>query len=172
MKTKTIRSPLGYLGGKRWLYTRFIENFLPDNIDTIISPFFGGGALEINLAAHKNITVYGYDICPFLVNFWQHWLYDSQIIRIYAYNALAIDNIKTLKDVKVKEFQNDKEYNYLNQHPFKHAVYYYIFNKLSFGGLGITRKHVLKYKFKPEQDDFYRFHSKQGYNSKVISIHE
>jgi DNA adenine methylase len=67
------KSPLRYAGGK----TRAIPQILLHlpNIPSkkIVSPFFGGGSLEIALA-EKGYEVIGYDIFPILVNFWNQLL--------------------------------------------------------------------------------------------------
>jgi len=62
-----MKTPLRYAGGK----SRAIKHIshLAKNEKTIISPFFGGGSLEIFWASqHKKII--GYDIFDVLVNFW------------------------------------------------------------------------------------------------------
>ena len=63
------RSLLRYPGGK----TRgvdFITQFFPKRLDNLLSPFFGGGSIELAIAA-KGTRVYGYDIFSPLVEFWQ-----------------------------------------------------------------------------------------------------
>ncbi len=65
----TSRSPLRYPGGK----TRgisFITQYFPTNITEMISPFFGGGSIELHMAA-KGITVLGFDVFQPLIEFWQ-----------------------------------------------------------------------------------------------------
>jgi DNA adenine methylase len=63
------KSLLRYPGGK----TRAIDaitQYFPTNIDEMCSPFFGGGSIEIHMAA-QGIKVYGYDAYKPLVDFWQ-----------------------------------------------------------------------------------------------------
>jgi DNA adenine methylase len=63
------RSLLRYPGGK----TRgvdFITQFFPQRLDKLLSPFFGGGSIEL-AAASKGTKVYGYDVFSPLVEFWQ-----------------------------------------------------------------------------------------------------
>jgi len=63
-----MKTPLRYAGGK----TRGIKTITPFvfKYDKIISPFFGGGSLEVHWASLGK-KVYGFDIFDALVNFWQ-----------------------------------------------------------------------------------------------------
>jgi DNA adenine methylase len=62
-----MKTPIRYAGGK----SRAIKIISPylDNETKIISPFMGGGSLEVNWA-NKGIEVVGYDLFDALVNFW------------------------------------------------------------------------------------------------------
>lgn len=62
-----MKTPIRYAGGK----SRAIKIISPylDNETKIISPFMGGGSLEVNWAS-KGIEVIGYDLFDVLVNFW------------------------------------------------------------------------------------------------------
>jgi DNA adenine methylase len=64
-------STLRYAGGKS-LAVGFILELLPDNVERVMSPFFGGGSVEIALARDLGLEVQGYDIFDLLVNYWQH----------------------------------------------------------------------------------------------------
>jgi site-specific DNA-adenine methylase len=44
-----------------------IVSLLPDGVKKIVSPFFGGGSVEIACAKELNIYVIGYDILDSLV---------------------------------------------------------------------------------------------------------
>jgi len=63
-----LGSPLRYAGGKSWAVGYIVE-YLPDNIKRLISPFFGGGSLEIAVAKELGIPVIGFDIFDILVNY-------------------------------------------------------------------------------------------------------
>jgi len=58
-------SPLRYAGGKS-LGVGFVIERLPDNVKRIISPFFGGGSVEIACANELGLKVVGYDIFDLL----------------------------------------------------------------------------------------------------------
>ena len=62
-----MKTPIRYAGGK----SRAIKIISPylDNETKIVSPFMGGGSLEVNWA-NKGIEVIGYYLFDALVNFW------------------------------------------------------------------------------------------------------
>jgi DNA adenine methylase len=62
-----MKTPLRYAGGKSRAI-KHISHIAKDE-ETIVSPFFGGGSLEVHWASnHKKVI--GYDIFDVLVNFW------------------------------------------------------------------------------------------------------
>ena len=85
-----MKTPIRYAGGKSKAY-KIITEILPKNIDTIVSPFIGGGSLESRWSSELGIKVHGYDIFHALVNFWNVLLDDS--------DALA-DKLLTLSPTK------------------------------------------------------------------------
>ena len=62
-----MKTPLRYAGGK----TKAIKIITPyvEGVDKIVSPFFGGGSLEVHWASMGK-EVIGYDIFGTLTNFW------------------------------------------------------------------------------------------------------
>lgn len=62
--------PLRYAGGKSLAVGYVIEQ-LPAGLDSIVSPFFGGGSVEIACARELGIGVQGYDVFDILTNYWQ-----------------------------------------------------------------------------------------------------
>lgn len=62
--------PLRYAGGKSLAVGHVIEH-LPDGLDGIVSPFFGGGSVEIACARELGVPVRGYDVFNILTNYWQ-----------------------------------------------------------------------------------------------------
>ncbi|WP_104690662.1 DNA adenine methylase [Helicobacter heilmannii] len=75
------KSPLRYGGGKS-LAVGFILEHMPTNIKRVISPFMGGGSVEIACARELGLEVRAFDIFDILVNFWQVLLQDKE--RLYA----------------------------------------------------------------------------------------
>ena len=62
--------PLRYAGGKTLAVGHIIEH-LPPNITSLVSPFFGGGSVEIACAKELGMNVKGYDVFNILTNYWQ-----------------------------------------------------------------------------------------------------
>lgn len=126
-KNYSFRSPLRYPGGK----TRgvdFITQFFPKNLDKLLSPFFGGGSIELSVAA-KGTLVLGYDIFSPLVEFWQ--------CLITQPNELAIEVEKYYPLPKEKFYELQK-----TQMKFKtkleRAAVYYVLNRASFSGATLS----------------------------------
>jgi DNA adenine methylase len=64
-----MKTVLRYAGGKSKAIKK-ITPFIPINTKKIISPFIGGGSLEVKWSSEMNIRVEGFDIFHHLVNFW------------------------------------------------------------------------------------------------------
>lgn len=62
--------PLRYAGGKSLAVGHVIEN-IPHYATRIMSPFIGGGSVEIACAKELGIAVTSYDIFDVLINYWQ-----------------------------------------------------------------------------------------------------
>lgn len=77
-KIPSIKSPLGYPGGKRRSWNLLSEH-LPRNLTHLVSPFMGGGSIELACTG-KNIRVQGSDNFEPLINFWQNFLDDSKAV--------------------------------------------------------------------------------------------
>ena len=60
-------SPIRYAGGKTLAVGHVVE-LIPDNVKKIVSPFFGGGSIEIALTKKLGMQVIGYDIFDILCN--------------------------------------------------------------------------------------------------------
>ena len=102
-------TPLRYAGGKS-LAVGFIAEHLPNNLETLISPFFGGGSFEVALAKRGGVEVVGFDIFNLLVNYWQQ--------QIDKPEALA-DQLTLLtpdKETMPKSSQSSRQYGMESQH--------------------------------------------------------
>ena len=130
---RPIHSPLRYPGGKRLLFSKLSE-YIPDGTKAVISPFLGGGAIELNLA-YQGVPVYGYDICPHLLNFWQHWLKNPASIERHAKEVLSTYTRETIQAIKTD----------FNVTGYRGAVLYYVCNRVSFGGQSLKSTHVKAY---------------------------
>jgi len=75
-------TPLRYAGGKT-LAVGLIVELLPNDLERIISPFFGGGSFEIACAKELELEVIGFDIFDMLVNYWQQQFKNPE--KLYKY---------------------------------------------------------------------------------------
>lgn len=73
------RLPLRYAGGKS-LAVGHILQYFPDHIKKMVSPFMGGGSIEIACAKEIGVAVTGYDIFDVLVAYWQTQLRDKDAL--------------------------------------------------------------------------------------------
>ncbi len=71
-----IGTPLRYAGGKSLAVGLIIE-LIPDNTKRIVSPFLGGGSVEVACAIELGLPVIGYDIFDILINYWKIQLNNS-----------------------------------------------------------------------------------------------
>lgn len=80
---RIILSPIRYPGGKSAAVGHVVE-LLPDNIDRVVSPFFGGGSVEIAMSQRLDMEVIGYDIFDILINYWKFQIEQPEVL----YNEL------------------------------------------------------------------------------------
>ncbi|MCY4525247.1 MAG: DNA adenine methylase [Anaerolineaceae bacterium] len=64
-----LGSPLRYAGGKS-LAVGFVVELIPDRVERLVSPFFGGGSVEIACARELGMEVVAYDVFDILCNYW------------------------------------------------------------------------------------------------------
>lgn len=120
-------SPLRYMGGKN-RGIKYIIPLFPKNIEEVVSPFFGGGSVELELA-QKGISVYGGENYLPLTNFWQ-------CLNLNP-DKLA-SHVNSLYPCTKKQFINYQ--NILNEevliveYDFLKAAQYYVVNRCSFSG--------------------------------------
>ena len=72
------KSPLHYPGGKARSWKHF-KGLLPNNVGTLVSPFCGGCAIELNCTIN-NIKVIASDRVEPLINFWQQYQKDANLV--------------------------------------------------------------------------------------------
>lgn len=121
-------SPIRYAGGKSLAVGHIVE-LLPDKLVKVVSPFFGGGSVEIALSKELGLEVIGYDIFDILVNYWNFQINHPD--KLYA----GLNKLKPEKDEfeKIRLLLNDVWKKRVTLEPFDLAVnYVYNFN-LSYG---------------------------------------
>lgn len=121
-------SPIRYAGGKSLAVGHVVE-LLPDNIKRLVSPFFGGGSIEIAISKYLDLEVLGYDIFDILCNYWKFQIKNPKLL----YEKLR--KLKPEKETfeKIRLILNDVWKKKVKLDPLTLAVYYvYNFN-LSYG---------------------------------------
>ena len=143
---KHSRTPLRYAGGKSRAYG-FISTYIPfwPKPKRIISPFIGGGSLEVRWANELDIEVIGYDVFDMLVNFWEVLL--SQPTKLSEELSKITPDDKTYKEIKevlmsldktqdmLKDWKTDsyKRYAKISLDKIERASLYYFNHNTSYG---------------------------------------
>jgi len=138
-----MKTPIRYAGGKSKAY-KIITPLIPTDVKKIISPFIGGGSLEIKWATENGIDVVGFDIFDILVNYWQHQLSNPQ--QLYNILAEMQPNKEYYKKIKeelmcvdvVQNIFKNLETKYYDRDAVsidkeKLAAYYFYNHNLSYG---------------------------------------
>ena len=121
-------STIRYAGGKSLAVGHVIE-LLPDDITKVVSPFFGGGSIEIAMSKELGLEVIGFDIFDILCNYWKFQIEKPKLLY---------EKLKELKPnkttfEKIRLILNDVWKKKVKLDPLTLAVYYvYNFN-LSYG---------------------------------------
>ncbi|MCX5783907.1 MAG: DNA adenine methylase [Elusimicrobia bacterium] len=125
---RVVETPIRYAGGKS-LAVGFIIELLPDNIKRLISPFFGGGSVEIACNKYLGLEVVGYDIFDILVNYWNVQINKPNLL--FRKLSKLRPDAKTYKQVKEELKKHWKGVKKLS--PINLAAYYYFNHNLSYG---------------------------------------
>ncbi len=140
-----MKTPIRYAGGKSKAYNTISEHlpFFPKP-KRIISPFIGGGSLEVRWASEQNIPVLGFDVFWCLTNYWKHLI--EQPKDLYDILKGLPCNKSEYKKVKEELMRWDEvqllfqgwQTDYYDREP-KHiddllgAAYYFYSHNLSYG---------------------------------------
>lgn len=119
----SAKSPLRYPGGK----TRAVElitSHFPAGITQMLSPFFGGGSVELFTAA-QGITVIGFDVFQPLVEFWQC------LLKTPVALAAEVEKRYPLSREAFYKLQDD-QMKFATK--LQRAAAYYVLNRSSFSG--------------------------------------
>ena len=137
------KTPIRYAGGK----TRAIKHimpYFPTDLTNVISPFMGGGSLEVYLT-NLNINVHGFDIFKPLVTFWDEMINDNEnFVNFLRTIEPTADNYKVVKDKLVNwEYTQEmlkgwKTDFYIRENPItltpgEITSYYYFNHNTSYG---------------------------------------
>jgi DNA adenine methylase len=121
-------SPIRYAGGKTLAVGHVVE-LLPDNVEKVISPFFGGGSIEIAMTKELGLEVIGFDIFDILCNYWKFQIEKPKLL----YEKLTELKPNKTTFEKIRLILNDVWKKKVELDPLTLAVYFvYNFN-LSYG---------------------------------------
>lgn len=123
-----LGSPLRYAGGKS-LAVGFVIERLPENITRLVSPFMGGGSVEIACAVELGLPVIAYDVFDILCNYWQVQIHFTE--ALYKRLMLFEPTRETFASVKRRLYQHWKEGIRLDRYDL--AAYYYFNSNTSYG---------------------------------------
>jgi DNA adenine methylase len=123
-----LGTPIRYAGGKS-LAVGLIVELIPENVKRIVSPFLGGGSVEIALAKELGLEVLGFDIFDILVNYWNVQLKRPQELyrKLSSLNP-AKEEYETVKFELKSHWKQEKTLS-----PLVLAAYYYFNYNLSYG---------------------------------------
>ncbi|GHU85079.1 hypothetical protein AGMMS49941_04250 [Deferribacterales bacterium] len=123
-----IGSPLRYPGGKSLAVGLILEH-LPSDVRRVVSPFFGGGSVEIACSKELDVEVIGYDVFDILANYWQVQISQPEVL----YKKLS--ELKPTKDEYARIKQKLKQHwdGVLKLEPLELAMCYYFNHNLSYG---------------------------------------
>ena len=124
-----LGSPLRYPGGKSLAVGMILEK-IPENVERVISPFFGGGSVEIACANELKIPVIGFDIFNILVNYWQVQI-NAPIKIANKLNEFEPTNegFKQVKNILKLHWENKE----IIKNKIDLAAYYYFNHNTSYG---------------------------------------
>ena len=117
-----------YAGGKS-LAVGLIAERLPDDTKRLISPFLGGGSVEIALANELDIEVLGFDVFDLLINCWDHILNNNKrLSKRLAEFEPTNENYYVQKEILKKHWNKEKRLR-----SFELAAQYYFSTQCSYG---------------------------------------
>ena len=116
-----------YPGGKT-RGVEFITRFFPSELDTLLSPFLGGGSVELAAAA-KGTKVLGFDIFAPLTEFWQCLLSKPDKLADEAEKYFPLPKEKFYKLQQTQTVFKTK---------LERAAVYYVLNRSSFSGATLS----------------------------------
>lgn len=120
---------LRYPGGKTRAVKHILEKLPSDPQDTYVSPFFGGGSLELELA-RRGMKIIANDKFEPLITFWKQLKHHSQQLR---------QEVESLLPFTKDKFHECRS-NILNTTvpPLRRAAMYFALNRASFSGATLS----------------------------------
>jgi len=125
---RVVETPIRYAGGKSLAVGHIVE-LVPNRIKRLVSPFFGGGSVEIACNKYLGLEVIGFDIFDILINYWKLQIKNPK--KLFKKLTQLKPNKQTYQAVK-KRLKARWE-NRLRLSPTDLAAYYYFNHNLSYG---------------------------------------
>lgn len=142
------KCPIAYIGAKKNLYTRVMD-MLPNGTTELVSPFCGGGSLELKIAA-SGIRVKAYDLHPPIATFYTAFNGQSHEVSDRAH---TLDRELASEDLARYAQDNGKAWMDIDD-PVTQAAVFWICAKNSFNGMGMTttlyKRRASDYYIRPE----------------------
>ena len=93
-----VGAPIRYAGGKSLAVGLIIER-IPDGVERVISPFLGGGSVEVACAVGLGLPVIASDIFDTLITYWKIQLSEPKALyeRLLKF-APAVDEFRKVKE--------------------------------------------------------------------------
>ena len=123
-----LGTPLRYAGGKS-LAVGYVAEHLPDGLERLVSPFMGGGSVEVACAREIGMEVVGYDVFDILCNYWRVQLRNRH--ALYKRLKQFPPTRKTFRAVKERlaaHWNGENRLSYLDL-----AAHYYFNSNTSYG---------------------------------------
>ena len=122
-----IKSPLRYPGGKSRGVVEILK-YIPDGIDSMVSPFIGGGSVELACASN-GISVQAYDNFEPLVEFWQCILENPIKLASHIGDYYPLSKF-LFKAMQINQSKLESKY--------KRAAIFFVLNRASFSGTTLS----------------------------------
>lgn len=121
-------APIRYAGGKSLAVGLVVER-IPDNTKRIVSPFLGGGSVEVAIAKELGLPVIGYDIFDILINYWDVQLKNPKALyeRLLGFKPTP-EEFKKVKERLKKHWKKEEKLSKLDL-----AAHYYFNHNTSYG---------------------------------------
>ena len=124
--------PLQYTGGKT-KYVDVISKFFPKNLESMVSPFIGGGSIELTMA-WRGVKVQGYDLNEELTSFWARLLENPEPIMDKAIQIWGEIPVVYRRYGKVHLNPIAREeFEWMKCH-LDNPTLFYMVNRMSYGG--------------------------------------
>lgn len=121
-----MKSPLRYPGGKSRAAQSIVRRFFPKSTQAVISPFLGGGSVELALA-EQGTEVFASDAFQPLITFWNALLHDREAL------VEAVRAIPKMTPELFKYFQNGLRNGQVSG--VLEAAWFFAINRSSFSGV-------------------------------------